>query len=1178
VRSLLAACALGLTALAGCTEPSLAQAVGSAPLGPAGQKGLEWGEAQKLTTPEGTGGAYFGHALALSGDTAVVGAPGQRIGSNHMQGTVHIFAREADGFREVERLTAPDGAALDDFGSHVALVGDWLAVGAPGADVGGRADQGAVYVFAREAGAWSLRQKVVASDGAAGDRFGAVALEADTLAVGAHGCDLGGQADQGAAYVFFREAGVFGEQQKLSAPSGAAEDFFGASLALSGDTLVVGAPGDDSAHPSQGAVYAFVRSAGAWSLQRKLVTGDGAAWDRFGGSLALEGDLLAGGAPGANAGQGAVYLYLRAAGLWNLHRKLSASDGAADDRFGVSLALDGERVAIGAFQVEVGPNANQGAAYIFQRVSGVWGQRQRLVAADGSSQDMLGIAVALEGPTLLAGAEGDAIGPNNNQGSAYVFVERYALGDACTQPDQCLSGACVDGVCCDGDCGGGDPEDCQACAIARGGTTDGVCGPLSAARPVICRPSAGACDLAESCTTTSTDCPPDAVVAAGTPCRDPAGPCDQEETCTGWNPLCPDDSFLPATTLCRQSAGACDPEERCTGAAAACPEDLLSPAGSVCRAEAGACDLAELCAGTRPDCPLDRFAAAGVPCRAAAGPCDQEETCTGAAAACPADSFQPNTFVCRPAAGACDQPEACTGAAADCPADARLPPGALCREAAGACDKPEHCDGAAPGCPPDAWVEAGTPCRPAAGWCDLPEACTGTSAECPADSFRPATHDCRPAAGACDAPERCNGSSADCPPDALLPAHEACRPGACTAGVESDPAFCTGVNADCPTSAVRSCAPFACGAETCLAACATAADCLAGHRCEAGACVSGGAQGDPCLTAAECDSGFCADGRCCDAACAGQCEACDLAGSLGTCGPVAGAPHGDRTPCTSDGSACGGACDGVLRPACAYPGSSVPCREASCTDAVAVLAATCQGNGACPAEQTQRCAPAECDGDRCGGGCALDTDCQAGQYCAAGVCTNKLAQGESCAGPPQCLSGFCTDGVCCDGDCGDQCEACDAAGAEGTCVPVTGAPHGGRAACAGTGVCQGSCDGEAREACAFPGADAICSSPSCRLEGFTPAGACDGQGACRAPEAVSCGPYACAEGACLTSCQSDADCAGGHECADGACRLFEAASGCGCGLDRPSLTSDLTATLGAGLVLVGLAFIRRRRR
>lgn len=137
--------------------------------------------------------------------------------------------------------------------------------------------------------------------------------------------------------------------------------------------------------------------------------------------------------------------------------------------------------------------------------------------------------------------------------------------------------------------------------------------------------------------------------------------------------------------------------------------------------------------------------------------------------------------------------------------------------------------------------------------------------------------------------------------------------------------------------------------------------------CISGICRSPGNVGDPCQVSAECQSGYCLDGYCCDGACSGQCEACDVEGKPGVCSPVSGAPRGQRTACASDGSVCGGVCDGTSREGCFYPGADVQCRPASCQDAVAVLPAGCQGNGSCPAEQTQDCAPTRAMGTSAAG-------------------------------------------------------------------------------------------------------------------------------------------------------------------------------------------------------------------
>jgi hypothetical protein len=205
------------------------------------------------------------------------------------------------------------------------------------------------------------------------------------------------------------------------------------------------------------------------------------------------------------------------------------------------------------------------------------------------------------GTTVVACTVTDAA-RNQSAGSFQVTVKPAGspLGQACGAAKDCASGFCVDGVCCNSACGGGAGNDCQACAVAGGGNTDGICGAVSAGR--VCRPGAGACDLAESCDGTSTACPADALAPAGTTCRASAGACDVAEACSGASAACPADAFRPATTTCRAAAGACDVAETCSGSAAACPVDAFRPAGTVC-GPAGACQNPGVCGGNIADCP-----------------------------------------------------------------------------------------------------------------------------------------------------------------------------------------------------------------------------------------------------------------------------------------------------------------------------------------------------------------------------------------------------------------------------------------------------------------------------------------------------------------------------------------------------------------------------------------------
>ena len=286
-----------------------------------------------------------------------------------------------DPFVQQAKLTAVDGAAYDYFGRAVALSsdGDTAIVGAYEADVGGNANRGAAYVFTRSGVTWSEQEKLIAADGAMNDYFGrAVALssDGDTAIVGAYAADVGTNLNQGAAYVFTRSGAVWTQQEKLTAADGAANDEFGISVALNsdGDTACAGAYQTDvGGNANQGAAYMFTRSGVAWSEQEKLIAADGAAYDYFGRAVALssDGDTAIAGAyeadVGGNANRGAAYVFTRSGVVWSEQKKLIATGGAVNDYFGRAVALsgDGNTVIAGAYQADVSGNVNQGAAYVF---------------------------------------------------------------------------------------------------------------------------------------------------------------------------------------------------------------------------------------------------------------------------------------------------------------------------------------------------------------------------------------------------------------------------------------------------------------------------------------------------------------------------------------------------------------------------------------------------------------------------------------------------------------------------------------------------------------------------------------------------------------------------------------------------------------------------------------------
>lgn len=267
----------------------------------------------------------------------------------------------------------------------------------------------------------ALRQiRLIAPNGAA---LGfSVAISGNTALVG------GSQK----AFVFVRSGSRWTLQQRLT-PQGAgwSSASFGASVALAGDTAVVGAPRKAAGgYGMHGGACVFTRSGSTWTLQQQLTTADEVRFGQFGTSVAVVGDTALVGAPtekvDGKAVPGAVYVFTRSGVTWTLQQRLAAADGVAGDRFGFAVALSGDTALIGAPKQKLGTPAKQGAAYAFTRVEATWSQEERFIAKRGADNDLFGISVSLSGDTALIGAEGRTVGTYRKQGSAFVFFRGAA--------------------------------------------------------------------------------------------------------------------------------------------------------------------------------------------------------------------------------------------------------------------------------------------------------------------------------------------------------------------------------------------------------------------------------------------------------------------------------------------------------------------------------------------------------------------------------------------------------------------------------------------------------------------------------------------------------------------------------------------------------------------------------
>jgi hypothetical protein len=432
-------------------------------------------------------GDQFGHSVALSDDTLVVGTPyedsaargidgNQDSNTAEDSGAVYVFRRSGASWRQEAYIKASNAEAGDFFGWSVALSGDVLAVGAWGEDSaargtnGNQADDsapnsGAVYVFRRRDSIWRQEGYIKASYADAGDQFGvSVALDGDTLAVGAH-LEDGSIADSGAVYVFRRSAAEWQREALVQPASGSELDRFGYSVALSGETLAIGAWGEDSAArginveqtddgaQESGAVYVFRRAGTIWRQEAAIKASNTDAGDRFGQRVALWGDTLAVGAWGEDSAargidgdqendacpeSGAVYVFHRSGTVWQQEAYIKASNTGADDWFGYSVGLWGGMLAVGAHREDGALGGlddhsamRSGALYVFRRNGTSWAQEAYLKASNAGREDIFGYSVASWGDTIAAGAlwedgaatviDGQPDKGTANSGAVYLF-------------------------------------------------------------------------------------------------------------------------------------------------------------------------------------------------------------------------------------------------------------------------------------------------------------------------------------------------------------------------------------------------------------------------------------------------------------------------------------------------------------------------------------------------------------------------------------------------------------------------------------------------------------------------------------------------------------------------------------------------------------------------------------
>jgi len=440
-------------------------------------------------------GDFFGWSVVIDGDTAAIGAVGERgdgsgpgDNSRRASGAVYVFSKSSGTWVQQAYLKAPNAEIEDGFGLSLALSGDTLVIGAPYEDSAAREidgddadnlapDAGAAYVFVRNGSAWTRQAYLKASNADSEDQFGrSVAIDGDHVLVSAwlessNAVNVDGDQSNndapgaGAVYAFERTGTSWVQTAYLKASNSGEGDWFGVSVAMDAGRAVVGAFYEDSAatgvngdgesnlEPDSGAAYVFALTGSVWSPAAYLKASNTGEGDIFGASVAISGDTILIGAPweASNAtgiggdqlndlaiDSGAAYLFRFEDGTWRQSHYIKASNTGAHDTFGVSLALDGGFAAIAAYGEDGGsagidgdqsdnPGTNSGAVYRFAVAGGDWEQVSYLKASNPMEQGLFGFNISVSGESTLVGTPYEATG-GTTTGGAYLFAMQDLIG------------------------------------------------------------------------------------------------------------------------------------------------------------------------------------------------------------------------------------------------------------------------------------------------------------------------------------------------------------------------------------------------------------------------------------------------------------------------------------------------------------------------------------------------------------------------------------------------------------------------------------------------------------------------------------------------------------------------------------------------------------------------------
>ena len=401
-------------------------------------------EMQKLTASDADLLDLFGSSVAISGDAAIIGAWNDDGPFAFAWGSAYLF-RSVDGsWTDEQKITPFDADEQDRFGHAVAISGDVAVVGSPMNDDAcppGNifCDSGSAYVFRYENGSWTEEQKLIAFDDEATDQYGiSVSVSGDVLVIGApwqdEACGGSPGCNAGAAYVYRFTGKTWELDQKLTASDADFGDVFGLTVSVSGDTILVGAPRNNDDGSNSGSAYVFQFDGDDWNEVQKLTASDAQVSDEFGWGVSISGDLAIVGAglddtacpKNVSCNSGSAYVFRFDGKQWVQDQKLEAPDMAQGDQLGRSVSIDGDYALAGSRWNDdlcpEDPDCDSGAAYLFHFDGDQWNLLKKLTPHDPDLVDLFGSAVALNGTSMMVGSEGD-----DDDGTASGSVYFYAL-------------------------------------------------------------------------------------------------------------------------------------------------------------------------------------------------------------------------------------------------------------------------------------------------------------------------------------------------------------------------------------------------------------------------------------------------------------------------------------------------------------------------------------------------------------------------------------------------------------------------------------------------------------------------------------------------------------------------------------------------------------------------------